>query len=131
MVRPAAMMTTLHPTEAQELAARLATVRSWVLTQADDGRPLAATVDAMAFVHLGLSALVSFSSSSSPSTMRTYWRGMRDRLRSDFPGYTRQAPGTGAARLRLALLLDRCHTLVPAVHTYTSLARATGRDTRW
>ncbi|MCL2090424.1 MAG: glycosyltransferase [Micrococcales bacterium] len=131
MVRPGAMMTTLRPAEAHDLAAHLAAVRSWVVAQAD-GRPLAAAVDAMAFVHFGLSALASLSASSSPSTTRTYWRLMRDRLRRDFPGYTDQAPGTAAAaRLRLALWLDRCHALVPAMHGYTGLARVTGWDARW
>ncbi len=129
LVRPGATMTSLHPAEARAVADRLATVRSWVRAQADDRCP---TVDAMAFVHLGLSALASLSASAPWSTTRTYWHLMRARLRREFPGYrhlTRGSQATGL--LRLALRLDRLNALVPALYAYTRLARLTGRDARW
>ncbi|MCL2848585.1 MAG: glycosyltransferase [Micrococcales bacterium] len=133
VVRPDATMTLLTPSEADDLAGNLAAIRAWVMDHAeDDAEALAGVVDAMAFVHLGLSALVNMGPSLSRRDARAYWRHMRGRLVREFPHYRDHTPRAQVSgKLRAGLWLERCHALLPAARAYVAYTKTTGQDARW
>ncbi|MCL2422938.1 MAG: glycosyltransferase [Micrococcales bacterium] len=136
LIRPDATITMLTPTEAEHLAGNLREIRAWVTEHcdADDVRALATVVDTMAFVHLGLSALVSMNANASMSrrATRAYWQQMRARLDREFPYYRDRVPGAHTAtKLKLAQWFDKRRMLVAATRAYVVLTKLTRRDARW
>jgi len=136
MMRAGGVMATLKLDEIESLTSALHTVRDWVGNN-DRGGKLQAVVDVMAFAHLGVSALTNLIRSPSGDAA-VYARGLRRMLASEFPGYWGRghnsgAGPTGAARLRLAvaLVMFRCHALVPGLRAYNALGRLLGREGRW
>jgi len=132
MVRRDATMTTVRLDELGALTDNLRTVRAWV-AERGDGAKLQPVVDVLAFVHLGVSALINLVQTS-PSEASQYAKDLRVTLAADFPGYVgnsrdRDFGPTASARRRLAgaLMLFRCHALVPGLKVMGRL----GGQGRW
>jgi len=126
-VHPASSMKTLMLEDVGTVADWL----GWIRAGLDD--EVRASVDVMAFVHLGVSAMDNMMRTASTRQLSEYTRWVKTTLQRDFPRYTARATTTNGVivRLRVARQMFRMGSLLPAMRMIATLSRMTKKEVKW
>jgi len=126
-VHPASSMKTLVTHDVATVAEWMA----WIRAGVDD--KVRASLDVMAFVHLGASAMDNLMRTASAGQLKDYTRWVARTLKRDFPWYMARARAANGVilRLRVARRLFRMGCLLPGMRMVGLFARLTKTEVKW